>query len=81
MNVSKDIVSRKQYKGDDDDDDPSRCILQGEIQPGEQLLQKTLDVWKGPSMIITGDNDPTVPTQVRLNLLLTPPLWAEPSPI
>ncbi|CAN0071809.1 unnamed protein product [Ascophyllum nodosum] len=37
--------------------------LQGEIQPGEQLLQKTLDVWKGPSMIITGDNDPTVPTQ------------------
>ncbi|CBJ26083.1 conserved unknown protein [Ectocarpus siliculosus] len=37
--------------------------LQGEVQPGEQLLQNTLDVWKGPSMIITGDDDPTVPTQ------------------
>lgn len=37
---------------------------QGEVQPGEQLLQNTLDVWKGPSMIITGDDDPTVPTQV-----------------
>ncbi|CAB1111489.1 unnamed protein product [Ectocarpus sp. CCAP 1310/34] len=36
---------------------------QGEVQPGEQLLQNTLDVWKGPSMIITGDDDPTVPTQ------------------
>lgn len=35
------------------------------MQPGEQLLQNTLDVWKGPSMIITGDDDPTVPTQVR----------------
>ena len=43
------------------------CITrqQGEVQPGEQLLQNTLDVWKGPSMIITGDDDPTVPTQVR----------------
>lgn len=38
---------------------------QGEVQPGEQLLQNMLDVWKGPSMIITGDDDPTVPTQVR----------------
>lgn len=39
---------------------------QGEVQPGEQLLSSTLEVWKGPSMIITGDNDPTVPTQVRV---------------
>lgn len=43
-----------------------RCrVQQGEVQPGEQLLQKALDVWKGPSMIVTGDNDPTIPTQVR----------------
>lgn len=52
---------------------PAGCVmlglnlfrLQGEVQPGEQLLQNTLDVWSGPSMIITGDDDPTVPTQVR----------------
>lgn len=37
--------------------------LQGEVQPGEQLLQRALDVWRGPSMVITGDDDPTVPTQ------------------
>lgn len=41
---------------------------QGEVQPGEQLLQRALDVWRGPSMVITGDDDPTVPTQV-LSLL------------
>lgn len=46
----------------------SRALQQGEVQPGEQLLQNTLDVWKGPSMIITGDDDPTVPTQVRAAL-------------
>lgn len=39
--------------------------VQGEVQPGEQLLQKALDVWRGPSMIITGDDDPTIPTQVH----------------
>lgn len=44
---------------------------QGEVQPGEQLLQNTLDIWKGPSMIITGDDDPTVPTQVRRSLRLS----------
>ena len=41
---------------------------QGEVQPGEQLLRKALDVWRAPSMVITGDKDPTVPTQV-LSLL------------
>lgn len=41
---------------------------QGEVQPGEQLLQKALEVWKGPAMIITGDDDPTIPLQVRVTL-------------
>lgn len=37
---------------------------QRDFQPGEQLLQSTLEVWRGPSMVMTGDNDPTVPAQV-----------------
>lgn len=43
---------------------PDQRGEQGEVQPGEQLLQRALDVWRGPSMVITGDDDPTVPTQV-----------------
>lgn len=59
------------------------AVQQLEVQPGKQLLQKALDVWKGPSMIIAGDDDPTVPTQVHLLFrhnapllyLLRLPLW------
>ena len=42
------------------------------MQPGEQLLQKALDVWRGPSMVITGDDDPTVPMQVLIHFCFRP---------
>lgn len=48
---------------------------QGEVQPGEQLLKSALEAWQGPSLVITGDQDPTVPAQVRLGwtpCLVTP---------
>lgn len=54
--------------------------IQREVQPGEQLLQSTLEVWKGPSMIITGDDDPTIPTQVIFIVgYLLPPKFGFPS--